>query len=114
MKDAGGNPVSGAAIASTTQPIGQSALSGTTGSEGTAEFSDIVLGSYTLQASKSGYISASTQGNAVAESITVLSITLQVQTSGGGILGFPYESVILGVLICGAYIVFTRTHQHRL
>ncbi|MCX6653987.1 MAG: carboxypeptidase regulatory-like domain-containing protein [Candidatus Bathyarchaeota archaeon] len=114
VKDAGGNPVSGAAIASTTQPTGQSALSGTTGSEGTAEFSDIVLGSYTLQASKSGYISASTQGNAVAESITVLSITLQVQTSGGGIPGFPYESVILGVLICGAYIVFTRTHQNRL
>ena len=114
VKDASGKPISGAAIASTAQPTGQSALSGTTGSDGTAEFSDILLGSYTLQASKSGYVSALIQGNAVAESVSVLSIILQVQTSGGGIPGFPYEASILGLLIYGVYIVYARTRQNHL
>jgi len=114
VKDASGKPISGATIASTIQPSGQSALSGTTGSDGNAQFNDILLGSYTLQASKSGYVSASTQGNVVAESIGELSITLQVQTSGGGIPGFPYESLILGLLIYGAYMGLTRTRRNNI
>ena len=114
VKDASGKPISGAAISSTSLPSGQSALSGTTGSDGTAQFNDILLGSYTLQASKSGYIPASTQGNAVAESISELNITLQIQTSGGGIPGFPYESLILGLLAYGAYIGLTRTRRNNI
>jgi sugar lactone lactonase YvrE len=114
VKDASGKPISGATVASTIQPSGQPALSGTTGSDGTAQFNDILLGSYTLQASKSGYVSASTQGNAVAESVGELSITLQVQTSGGGIPGFPFESLILGLLIFGAYMGLTRTSRTKI
>ena len=111
VKDAGEKLVFGAAIASTGQPNGQPVLSGATNANGAAEFSEVMLGGYTLQASKSGYDSGSTQGNVVAGSVSELSITLQAQSSGGGIPGFPYEALILGFLISGVYTMLTRKHR---
>jgi sugar lactone lactonase YvrE len=109
VKDAGGKPVPGTTIKSTVQPNGQPVLSGTTVDDGSAQFNDVSLGVYTLQASKSGYVSGSTQGNVTAESVTNLSITLQTQPSTGGIPGFPYEATILSVLVCLLYFHSTRT-----
>ncbi len=111
VKDAGGKPVSGVAIKSTAQPNGQIALDGITAADGTALFSELMLGSYTVQASKSGYVTGSTQGNAVAGSVSELSITLQTQSSGG-IPGFPYEALILGFLISGVYLTSVRRRQN--
>jgi hypothetical protein len=57
VKDDSGKLVSGVNVASTAQPSGQIVLSGATSSSGTVTFDNILKGSYTLQASKSGYVS---------------------------------------------------------
>ncbi len=112
VKDASGKPVPGTTIKSTIQPNGQPALSGTTADDGSTQFNDVSLGVYALQASKSGFVSGSTQGNVTTESVTNLSIILQTQPSTGGIPGFPYEATILSVLICLLYLHSTRTRRH--
>jgi hypothetical protein len=101
VKDTNGNPVSGVSVSSTVQPGGQSVLGGTTGVDGVIVFNGVLLGSYTLQASKSGYVSKSEQFNVVAGTVNRISVTLQAQSSsvGGGIPGFPYAALAMGVLV---------------
>ena len=48
VKDASGNPVPDASVTSTSQPGGQSTLSGVSGADGTITFSNLLLGSYSL------------------------------------------------------------------
>jgi sugar lactone lactonase YvrE len=101
VKDTNGNPVPGVSVSSTVQPGGQSALGGTTGTDGVIVFNSVLPGSYTLQASKSGYVSKSEQLNVIAGTVNRVSVTLQAQSSspGGGIPGFPYAAVAMGILV---------------
>jgi hypothetical protein len=55
LVDSSGKPVQGATVESTAQPSGQQPLSGTTGEDGIAMFNDVKPGSYTIQASKTGF-----------------------------------------------------------
>jgi hypothetical protein len=116
VKDKDGKPIVGTSVSSTTQPSGQQALSGTTGSDGTVAFTGVALGSYNMQASKSGYVTASAQGTVAAGSTSTISITLQTQmtggdgTSGGGIPGFPIEATLLGMLFAALLYTATRAH----
>jgi len=48
-------PIAGALVKSTNQPIGQSPLSGQTDANGKVEFNNILVGSYTIEASKTGF-----------------------------------------------------------
>lgn len=100
VKDKDGAPLTAASVSSTTQPSGQSILSGTTGVDGFVTFTGVKPGSYTVQASKSGYVSGSVQGNVVAGSSNLINVILQSQppTGGGGIPGFPVEAMLLGVM----------------
>jgi hypothetical protein len=105
VKDSGGKALSGVTVSSTKQPSGQTVLSGLTEADGAIIFTDLAVGDYTLQLSKSGYVSGSTQGP-VSSGTNEISTVLQVQsaqptqTSSGGVPGFPLYSVILGVLVC--------------
>ena len=105
VKDSGGKALSGVKVSSTKQPSGQTVLSGLTEADGAIIFTDLAVGDYTLQLSKSGYVSGSTQGP-VSSGTNEISTVLQVQsapptpTSSGGVPGFPLYSVILGVLVC--------------
>jgi hypothetical protein len=118
VKDKDGKPIAGASVSSTTQPSGQQALSGATGSDGVVTLSGVAPGSYTMQASKSGYVSASTQGAVTVGSVSTVSITLQTQTtggdgtSGGGIPGFPLEATLLGVML-SALLLAVHAHYRR-
>ena len=47
--------ISGASVTSTSQPVGQEELSGSTDSDGSVTFSDVWMGNYTIQVSKNGY-----------------------------------------------------------
>lgn len=118
VKDKNGGVIAGADISSTSQPRGQSALGGTTGSDGMATFSGVLPGDYTVQASKGGYVSGSAQGNMAAGGTDSIGITLQVQSSGGsdrgGIPGFPFEAVAIGVLLYTVLTWRTRTKQNQL
>ena len=98
VKDSGGNALSGAAVSSTKQPSGQTALSGVTAADGTVTFTGLAVGNYTLQVSKSGYVSGSAQGAVASGAKTELSTTLQAQPSSG-IPGFPIASVVIGMLL---------------
>jgi len=75
VKDKAGAPIDGAVITSIAQPSSQAALNGNTGSDGAVAFSSVLSGSYTLQASKSGYNSGSAQGTVAGDTIEI-TITL--------------------------------------
>jgi len=103
VKDSGGNVLSGAAVSSTVQPGGQTAVSGVTGADGSVTFTGLAVGNYTLKVSKDGYVSGSAQGAVASGAKTELSSTLQAQPSSG-IPGFPISSVIIGVLLSTALL----------
>ncbi len=106
VKDSSGKALSGTSVTSNKQPSGQSTLSGTTTTDGTITFTGLAVGNYTLQVSKSGYVSGSTQGTVASGARTETTTTLQAQPSGG-IPGFPYESIIVGVVLCIIWDFFT-------
>ena len=97
IRDAEGKPIPGAAIDSTKQPSGQSKLSGTTTTEGIAEWKGIALGEYTIVSSKSEYISVTTQIFVDQGVKNEVGVTLQKQ-SIGGIPGYPNDSIVLAFL----------------
>ena len=102
VKDSSGGVLSGVAVSSTSQPSGQTKLSETTGSDGSVTISNVAAGAYTLQASKSGYVTGTGTGSVVAGSSASISITLQAQPSsggGGGIPGFSVEATVLGIIL---------------
>jgi len=101
VKDTSSVAVAGAAVTSTSQPSGQSALSGTTGADGAVTFSDIQPGSYSLTVSKTDY-TTKTDTAAVAQGTTTdKTVTLEkpAPSGGGGIPNAPLEAIALGVLI---------------
>jgi hypothetical protein len=99
VKDKDGAVIAGASVSSSGQPNGQPQLSGITGADGVATFSDILSGSYNLQASKGGYVSGSAKFYVVSGGTGSIGIALQSQLGGGGIPGFPYETVAMGILL---------------
>ena len=114
VKDKEGKPIIGASVSSTSQPSGQQALTGTTGSDGVATFNGILLGGYTIQASKSGYTSGSVQGTAEANEVKDISITLQAQAStggGGSIPGSPYEATLIGFFLVAVLLILYKRRQ---
>jgi len=76
VKDADGKPIAGATVVSTSQPSGQTALSGTTDANGLVVFTGILKGSYTIKASKSGYEDKSWTVTVIAGKATTETVTL--------------------------------------
>jgi hypothetical protein len=108
--DSGAKPLAGVSVSSTAAPSGQSALSGVTGSDGSVSFASVVPGSYSMQASMSGYVTNSGTTSVVAGSSVSVSITLQANASGGGggIPGFPIEALVVGIVISAAFLMLLR------
>jgi hypothetical protein len=112
VKDSSGNALTGAAVSSTKKPDEQTALSGTTATNGTITFTGLAVGNYTLQISKNGHVSGLAQGVVVSGAKTELSSTLQAQPSSG-IPGFPDEAIIIGALLCTIWLFFkSHLKQH--
>jgi hypothetical protein len=110
VKDAEGNPISGATISSIQQPSEQSVLTGISGSSGSITFTDIAAGSYTLQASMSGYVNNFSSVTITTGNVTASSITLQI-LSTGGILGYVYEEIMVGVILSVVVLIWLRRRQ---
>jgi hypothetical protein len=114
VKDSTGKALAGAAVSSTTTPSGQSALSGVTTSDGSVTFASVAPGSYTVQASMSGYVTNTGTSSVTAGGTASVSITLQTQTtggggtSGGGIPGYPVEALMMGIVIGAAFLMLFR------
>ena len=107
VKWSDGTPITGVALASTSQPSGQTALSGTTDANGQVSFSNVLKGAYTFKATKSGYDDKTWTLNVQGGQATTETITL-VKPSGG-IPGYPLLSVTLALL--AATIILYRGKQ---
>jgi hypothetical protein len=82
INDENGDPLSGATITSTTQPNGQTTLSGASGEDSTS-FNNVLPGSYMIQASKVGYITSKSSINVVKGTTTETTMTLSVTPATG-------------------------------
>lgn len=109
------NPLRGVTVYSTSQPAGQSSLSGVTSADGSIAFNDIKPGSYVFRAMMSGYESSSVSGGVESDETMELTLSLTEEVveeetgSGlGGIPGFPFISIILGLVIVASIIMFLR------
>jgi len=76
VKDSNSNPIPGASVISTSQPSGQTQLSGITDSSGFIGFNGVRAGSYTIQAGKSGYQRSSSSVTVSSGQTTTATITL--------------------------------------
>ncbi|MDO8055271.1 MAG: carboxypeptidase regulatory-like domain-containing protein, partial [Candidatus Hermodarchaeota archaeon] len=105
--DESGTPIGEVVVISKSQPAGQSKLDGITSSNGSVTFLDVTGGSYSFQASKSGYIEETASFNAKTGETNEMIITLKAEPSASeekpprrkGTPGFPYESIILGLVV---------------
>ena len=97
VKDVDGGPISGAGVTSTSQPGGQSTLTGTTGSEGYVEFEGVEEGSFIFHASADGYVSDSEV--LIASIGVMIEKTILLEEKPKGIPGFPYEGMIIGLAL---------------
>jgi hypothetical protein len=77
-----GNPIEGATVEMTSAPAGQALLTGTTGSAGQYTFSNVQPGSYTIQASATGYASYSQSGSVLSGETGEIQIYLFVPIAG--------------------------------
>ena len=100
-----GVPLEGVTLVSTSQPTGQDALAGTTGSDGSYTFSAISLGTYTFEASKTNYFTNSITVTLTTAGDTETATILLQQT---GIPGFPWEAIILGLILIIFPVIILR------
>ncbi|GAG79264.1 unnamed protein product, partial [marine sediment metagenome] len=112
VNDDAGNPVSGVDINFISRPEGQASLDGITGSDGSVTFNDLKPGSYTFEASKSGYLTGAEDVSVTAEEAAEVHLTVdEEQASGGGIPGFPYASIIAGLVLGAIILVMLQRRQ---
>jgi hypothetical protein len=115
--DKDGKPIVGATVSSKTTPSGQAALSSVSGADGSVSFAGVAAGSYSFEASQTGYVVNSGSATVTAGSIVAASITLQAQssggggTSGGGVPGYPYEAIALGLVLGVAVLLLVKRRQ---
>jgi len=109
VKDSNANPLVGATVTSTSQPTGQSTLSGSTGNDGSITFNDIKTGAYTIMVSKSGLKSKSESLSTSLGEKTEKTIILEPeQQPSGGIPGYPIESIFIGILLTIGFLLMYR------
>jgi uncharacterized repeat protein (TIGR02543 family) len=82
VKDSNNNPISGTTVLSASQPSGQSQLSGTTDTNGYVTFNNILAGSYSVEASKSGYITSTKSVTVTSDQTTTETMQLQLREIG--------------------------------
>ena len=103
--DVAGNPVPGANIVSTAQPSGQTALSGTSTTGGTSLFSNLLPGGYTVQISKSGYVTETKTVSVAAGGTAGVTVTLRIPSIYGDLKVTVKDN--LGALLSGASVSST-------
>ncbi len=108
--DKDGKPIIGSTVSSKTTPSGQAVLSGVSGTDGSVTFTNVAAGSYTFEASKSGYVTNSGAAVVTAGSSVTASITLQTQSTGGGggVPGYPTEVIAIGVILSVMMLLLFR------
>jgi len=116
VKSSDGNPVSNAAVSSTSQPNGQPPLSGTTNSEGYVEFRNVLAGSYAFVVDKSGFDTGRVQISVVNGQTATESVSMSA-TPFLGFLTATYIWILFLVIPLGlaltATFLFLRRRANR-
>jgi cobalamin biosynthesis Mg chelatase CobN len=105
VKDSGNNPVEGVTIVFASQPEGQVSLSATTNSSGYVTLCNVTAGSYSLQASKNGYIKNIVQTTAQTGKDTSAAIELQSETISPPAQPIEFGQIIAIVSAVAAFSV---------
>jgi len=118
VKGSDGNPAGGATVLSTTQPSGQSPLNGTTSSEGSVEFKNVVAGSYAFLVHKVGFDTGKIEINVVDGQTARLTVSLSLSaTSSPGFFLQTYMwQLLFGVLAgvaLGIAVFFVRRRSSK-
>jgi hypothetical protein len=103
-----GNPVENANIVSTSQPTGQDPLAGTTDSVGICNFTSIYIGTYTIEAYLDNH-----QNGSITVTLTAAGDeqTAPIMLYALGIPGFPWEAIILGLIIVLIPVIILRRRR---
>jgi hypothetical protein len=104
VKESDGTAIAGVTVTSTSQPSGQTTLSGNTDASGKVFFSNVLKGTYNFKASKSGYEEKTWITTVQQERATTETVTL---TKSSGIPGYPIQSVVLALLVA-TVILYAR------
>lgn len=108
VTDTAGTLLAGINLVSTSQPTGQDALAGTTGSDGSYTFSAIYLGTYTIEASHANYFTNSITLTLTAAGDTETTI---IPLQPRGIPGFPWEAILLGLILVIIPVIILRRRR---
>ena len=103
--------MSGVTVTSTSEPNNQADLIGSTNNQGIYQFEDVLVGSYTFEIEKEGYTSKTTSVQCEAsqtKEITVNLVKEQADEAGGGIPGFPVESIVISILLASVLMWMMR------
>lgn len=110
VKGSDGNPVGEATVLSTSQPSGQSPLSGKTNNTGYVEFKNVVAGSYAFLVNKAGFDTGKIQINVVDGQTARATLSLSATPSPGFFPTYMWQllfAVLVGVAL-GAVVLFIR------
>jgi len=111
VKGSDGNAIYEATVLSTSQPSAQPPLSGTTNSEGSVEFKDVMAGSYAFLVDKAGFDTGKIQIN-VVDGQTVKGTVSLSETPSSGFFNMTYIWVLLFAVLVGvalgAAVLFVR------
>ncbi|TFH13751.1 carboxypeptidase regulatory-like domain-containing protein [Candidatus Bathyarchaeota archaeon] len=110
VKNKEGAPLEAVIVTSTSQPSGQTPLSGSTNNEGAVSFKDLLPGSYTISASKTGYTTDTSQLTVSVGKSNDFSLVLEVPASSseGGIPGFSLIAIQLGLILATIRLILRR------
>jgi len=105
VKDAMGQPIQGVSVLSSTLPGGPPGLSGSTGADGVALFSDVAVGAYSFMVSKSGYTPSSANPTGVEGKTTEVTVSLQLAPPTGKLIIIVKDGT--GTVVSGATVSST-------
>jgi len=108
--DDNNTPIQGATITSTTTPTGQAPIQDTTTTDGTTTFTNIKPGTYTLNATKTGYKKNTTTTNVTEGQNTQ---TIKITKINNGIPAFPVEAIALGIMLFLGYSLLIRINKYK-
>lgn len=110
VEDSNGSPLSGVEVASTSQPAGESALSGVTNSTGYVVFQNAPAGSYSFSIKKKGYDSTFDSANLAGKPLA-LTLTLLADSSGskgGSSLSIILIAVVVVVVAVVVVVLWVK------
>jgi hypothetical protein len=113
VQDSNKKPINGATVTSTSQPVGQVPLNGTTDSQGAITFKNITTGDYSFRVSKTEFNYNETQTTVGSQEVNSVTITLTAEElNSNSTESWKLIAVVL-ILINGAALIFFASKRKK-